>query len=400
MSQTQDTLMTQLLQVVEKEGPECLRSLLQTVCQAVLEAEMTQFLQAERYERSPQRRGQRNGYKPRTLTTRLGTLELRVPQDREGRFSTQLFERYQRSEQALLLTLQQMYLQGVSTRKVHEVTETLCQAGFSASFVSELTQKLDGQLQAWRERPLTQAYPYLVVDARYEHVRVDQQVHSWGVLLVKGIGADGHREILSVATGNSENETTWAQVFQRLWERGLRGVIYGVSDEHSGLRAAVARYFQGLGWQRCQVHYQRNAQQQVSARERAVLAARLRDVFNAPDLASALERLKRVIELYRESYPQLANWLEATAEDALAVFALPPAHRMKMRSTNGLEAFNGVVDRRTRVVRIFPNEASCLRLVTALALEQTETWLTGPRYLDMTALDDRTQLQTQELVAA
>jgi transposase-like protein len=178
MSQTQDTLMTQLLQVVEKEGPECLHWLLQTVCQAVLEAEMTQFLQAERYERTEQRRGHRNGYKPRTLTTRLGTLELRVPQDREGRFSTQLFARYQRSEQALLLTLQQMYLQGVSTRKVHEVTETLCEAGFSATLVSELTQKLDTQLQAWRERPLTQAYPYLVVDARYEHVRMDQQVQS------------------------------------------------------------------------------------------------------------------------------------------------------------------------------------------------------------------------------
>ncbi|MBI3659774.1 IS256 family transposase [Candidatus Acetothermia bacterium] len=400
MSQAQDTLMTQLLQIVEKEGTESLRTLLQTVCQGVLEAEMTQFLQAQRYERTAQRRGYRNGYKPRTLTTRLGTLELQVPQDREGRFSTQLFDRYQRSEQALLLTLQQMYLQGVSTRKVREITETLCEAGFSAGLVSELMQKLDGQLQAWRERPLTQPYPYLVVDARYEHVRVNHQVQSWGVLLVKGVRADGHREILSVATGNSENETTWAQVFQRLWERGLRGVIYGVSDEHAGLRAAVDRYFQGGMWQRCQVHYQRNAQQYVPARERAVLAARLRDVFNAPDLDRAVERLQQLIELYRESYPQLANWLEATAEDALTVFALPPAHRVKMRSTNGLEAFNGVVDRRTQVVRIFPDERSCLRLVSALAMEQTETWLTGPRYLGMTALAEWTDLKPKEIVAA
>jgi len=168
MSQTQDTLMTQLLQIVQKEGPESLRSLLQTVCQAVLEAEMTQFLQAHPYERTAQRQGYRNGYKPRTFTTRVGTLELRLPQDREGRFSTQLFQRYQRSEQALLLTLQEMYLQGVSTGKVRTVTETLCEKGFSASLVSELIQQLDAQIQAWRHRPLTQAYPYLMVDARYE----------------------------------------------------------------------------------------------------------------------------------------------------------------------------------------------------------------------------------------
>ncbi|MBI3659882.1 transposase [Candidatus Acetothermia bacterium] len=225
MKQAQDTLTTQLLQIVQQEGPQSFRTLLQTVCQAVLEAEMTHYLQAERYERNPQRRGYRNGYKPRTLVTRLGTLELRVPQDREGCFSTQLFARYQRSEQALLLTLQEMYRQGGSTRKVRKITETLCEAGFSATLVCELTQQLDAQLEQWRTRPLTQPYPYLPVDARYEHVRVDHRVRSWGVLLVKGVGLDGKREILSVQTGNSENETTWAQVFKQLGDRGLRGVI-------------------------------------------------------------------------------------------------------------------------------------------------------------------------------
>lgn len=386
MSHEQDTLMQELLQIVQQEGPESLRSLLQTVCQAVLEAEMTHNLQAEHYERTPQRRGYRNGYKPRTLTTRLGTLELRVPQDREGRFSTQLFARYQRSEQALLLTLQEMYLQGVSTRKVREITAALCEAGFSAALVSELTQQLDAELEQWRNRPLTQPYPYLVVDACYEHVRVNHQVQSWGVLLIQGIGADGHREILSVETGNSENETTWASVFKRLWERGLREVIYGVSDEHAGLKAAVSRYCQGISWQRCQVHYQRDAQQQVPRHERAGLAQRLRDVFNALDLPTAQQRLRQVIEHYRRTHPKLADWLEQTGEETLAVFHLPPAHRVRLRSTNSLEAFNGVIDRRTRVVRIFPDEGSCVRLITALAMEQTEAWVTGPRYLDMTAL--------------
>jgi transposase-like protein len=293
-----------------------------------------------------------------------------------------------------------MYLQGVSTGKVRAVTETLCEQGFSASLVSELTQQLDAPIQVWRHRPLTQAYPYLMVDARYEYVRVDQRVQSWGVLIVKGVGENGHREILSVESGNSENETTWAQVFQQLWEQGLRGVIYGVFDEHQGLRAAVARYFQGLGWQRCQVHYQRNAQQQVPLRERSVLAARLRDVFNAPDLATAQQRLGQVIGQYRQTHPKLADWLELTGEEALTVFTLPPAHRGKLRSTNGLEAFNGTIARRTRVVRIFPNEASCVRLVSALAMEQTETWLTGPKYLDMTALAEWTEPTTKELIAA
>lgn len=400
VKQTQDTLMTELLQLVEKEGSESFRSLLQTVCQAVLEAEMTQFLPAQPYERTQKRQGYRNGYKSRKFTTRLGTLELRLPQDREGHFSTQLFERYQRSEQALLLTLQDMYLQGVSTGKVRTVTETLCEKGFSASLVSQLTHQLDAQIQAWRNRALTQAYPYLMVDARYEYVRVDHRVQSWGVLIVKGVGQDGHREILSVERGNSENETTWAQVFQRLWERGLRGVVYGVSDDHQGLRAAVARYFQGVAWPRCQVHYQRNALQQVPLRDRATLAARLRDGFNAPDRLSAQHRLNQVIQQYRQTHPQLADWLEQTGEETLAVFTLPSAHRVKMRSTNGLEAFNGTIARRTRVVRIFPNEASCVRLVSALAMEQSETWLTGPRYLDMTALTEWTEPKTKELVVA
>lgn len=224
------------------------------------------------------------------------------------------------------------------------------------------------------------------------------------MLILKGVRADGHREILSVETGNSENETTWAEVFKRLWERGLRGVIYVVCDAHKGLRAAVARYFQGVIWQRCQVHYQRDAQKQVPASERAVLASRLRDVFNAPDLASARLRLGQVSESYRASYPKLADWLEETAEEALAVFHLPAAHRVRLRSTNGLEAFIGEVDRRTRVVRIFPDEGSCLRLIAALAMEQSEAWLMGPRYLDMRALEEweglKLQAETKEAVMA
>jgi len=388
MKRSKDTLLAELLQVVEQEGSESLRGLLERVCQRVLEAEMSQFLQAEPYERTDQRQGYRNGYKPRQLTTRLGRLELNVPQDRDGRFSTQLFGRYQRSERALLLCLQQMYLQGVSTRKVQKVTQMLCQRGFSAETVSQLTQELDGELEVWRNRPLEQEYPYLTIDARYEHVRMDHRVQSWGVLIVKGVGADGHREILSIETGNSENETTWSQIFQRLRDRGLRGVFYTVSDAHQGLKAALDRYFQGVIWQRCQVHFQRDAQKLVPAKERGQLASRLRDVFDAFNLENAQQRLCSVIAFYEKRYPKLSCWLEENGEEALAVFGLPPQHRKRMRSTNGLERFQEELARRTKVVGIFPNEDSCLRLTSALAMEQSEKWLAGPIYLDMNLLSE------------
>jgi len=388
MNQSKDTLIEELLQVVEEDGPDSLRGLLERVCQRVLEAEMSEFLQAEPYERTDQRQGYRNGYKPRSLTTRLGRLELNVPQDRDGHFSTRLFARYQRSERALLLCLQEMYLQGVSTRKVQKVTKMLCQRGFSAGTVSQLTKELDEELEAWRNRPLEKEYPYLMIDARYEHVRMDHRVQSWAVLIVKGVGRDGKREILGIETSNSENETTWSQLFERLRDRGLRGVKYTVSDAHKGLRAALDRYFQGTIWQRCQVHFQRDAQKQVPAKERGELAARLRDIFHAPDRESAGQRLRALIAFYEKRYPRLSKWLEEVGEEPLAVFGLPPKHRVRMRSTNGLERFQEELARRTKVVGIFPNEDSCLRLTSALAMEQSETWLSGPRYLDMSLLDE------------
>jgi transposase-like protein len=240
------------------DDPDFLRGVVQDAVQAILEAEMTAHLGAERYERVDRRSGHRNGYKPRTLHTRVGTLELRVPQDREGAFSTELFARYQRSEQALVVTLLEMYVQGVSTRKVAAITEQLCGTSFSKSQVSALAGTLDATLAAWRERPLTVAYPYLSVDARYEHVRVDGRVVSQGVLVVAGVREDGRREILAVEVADTESEATYEELFRRLKTRGLHGVILVTSDDHAGLRAAITRHFQGVSWQRCQVHFARN----------------------------------------------------------------------------------------------------------------------------------------------
>jgi putative transposase len=236
------------------DDPDFLRGLVERTLQTLLEEELTTHLGAERYERTDGRRGYRNGHKPRTLTTRVGTLELLVPQDRDGTFSTELFSRYQRTEQALVLSLMEMYIQGVSTRKVAAITEQLCGTRFSKSQVSALAGRLDGELVAWRERPLTApSYPYVWVDARYEHVRVDGRVVSQGVLLVTGLrGDDGKREVLGVTVADTESEATYQELFRSLKARGLGGVRLVISDDHAGLRQAIARQFQGAGWQRCQ----------------------------------------------------------------------------------------------------------------------------------------------------
>ena len=363
-----------------------LKDILQDFLQEHLEAEITEFLQAAPYERVKERKGHRNGYKPRMLRTRVGTLNLLVPKDREGRFQTSLFERYQRSEKALVLALQEMYLQGVSTRKVTEITETLCGTEFSKSQVSALTASLDIELDAWRSRPLDGEYPYLIVDAQYHKVRENHRIISKGILTVVGISKEGYREILAVECGITENETTWATVFKKLYERGLRGVLLVVSDDHKGLVKAINRYFQDCQWHRCQVHYLRNLLDLVPKKLRKVLAVKAKDIFNAPDREQAQLRVNQMIALYENKYPQIAEFLENSTHEVLACFNFPEEHRKRIRTTNGLERFHEEVRRRTRVIRIFPNQKSCLRLVSALAAEQHDTWVSGKRYLTMEPL--------------
>jgi putative transposase len=388
MAERDGTGLTATVQAALLDDPAFLHGLVQSAVQAILEAEMSAHLGAERYERSEGRSGHRNGYKPRTLHTRVGTLELRVPQDREGTFATELFARYQRNEQALVLTLMEMYLQGVSTRKVAAITEQLCGTSFAKSQVSALTGRLDAELAAWRERPLPASYPYLSVDARYEHVRVDGQVVSQGVLLVAGVRDDGHRELLAVEVADTESEATYEALFRRLKARGLHDVRLVTSDDHMGLRAAIARHFPGASWQRCQVHFARNVQGRVGRKERARLAEDLRAIFATPTAAQAREMAHSYAEQWRDSHPSVATQLEEALEPCLACYALPPAHRVRVRTTNGLERLNQELKRRTRVVRIFPNRASLLRLVTALVMEQSEEWVSGRRYLDMELLKE------------
>lgn len=380
---TQDTRVLDLWQEAGEGGDDGIRRLLETTVQRVLDEELTAFLGAETYERSERRTGYRNGYKPRELKTRVGTLELLVPKDREGRFQTELFGRYQRSEKALVLAVAEMYVQGVSTRKVKAITEVLCGLEISRTQVSELAKKLDAEIEAWRRRPLDRAYPYLVVDARYEKVRRGPHVVSVGVLLVVGIASDGYRELLGTYTANTENETTWSEVFRDLRDRGLRGVEFVVSDDHQGLVSAIDRHFQGALWQRCQVHFLRNVLAHVSKKDRAWAVDQMRSITNAPTLDAAREALRQVVAAFSPRYPKVAQLLDEHGAEMLAVYQLPELHRKQMRTTNMLERFNQELKRRTRVVRIFPDEASCLRLVTALAAEQSEEWQER-RYLDLT----------------
>ena len=289
------------------------------------------------------------------------------------------------------MALMEMYVEGVSTRKVKEETEELCGTSYSKSLVSQLGGSLDDELEAWRGRRLeAEAYPYLFVDARYEKVRVDTRVLSQGVLVVSGVRDDGMREILAVEVADTESEATYQELFRSLKRRGLSGVELVVSDDHQGLKAAITRHFQGASWQRCQVHYARNLLGIVSFAKRKELGADLRGIFAATGREQALEVASTVAgKWHKKGYEKVACHLEEHIEECLTCLAFPESHRRRIRTTNGFERLNQEVKRRTRVVRIFPNRDSCLRLVTALAVEQSEEWVTGRRYLDMEELKER-----------
>ena len=371
-----------VLPLAQSAAPEdALRTMLQQLIHETLEREFQQFLGAAPFERSPARRGVRNGHRRRRLLTRVGSLELRVPRDRAGQFQPTLFQRYQRSEQALVLALIEMYLQGISTRKVSAVVEQLCGVTISASEVSALTKTLDASLTAWRTRALGgKAYPYLVVDAHYERVRREGQVRSTAALWVIGVGADGYREHLGVWLGASESAGSWRRVFDDLVKRGLTGVQYVVSDEHAGLVEAIRRYFPEAAHQRCQVHFQRNVRDHISSPElQAHVRDALRNVWSSATRDEADARLARLVTELRAKHTRherLADWLEQHAPETLAVYALRDREaRRKLATTNSIEHDHAEVRRRTSVIRVFPNEASFIRLASALAVERNDQWL-------------------------
>ncbi len=375
------------------EDDDFLRSAVKAAIQAALEAEMTQALAAERSERVDGRLGYRSGWYSRSLITRVGSIELRVPRDRSGLFSTELFERYQRSERALVSALAEMYVQGVSTRKVKAVTETLCGHSFSASSVSEMNKTLDAALTAFATRRLEQPYPYLILDARYERAREGGVIASQAALIAIAVDGEGDRQILAVDLANRESTSSWRDFLLGLRQRGLHGVEFVVSDDHPGLKQAIREVLPEAAWQRCYVHFLRNALDHLPRRANDDCLQELRWIYDRRELAEVRRDLAAWLGKWSAKYPRLCTWVEENIEETLTYYRLPLSHHKHMKSTNMLERLNQEIKRRTHVVRIFPSPASCLRLIRALAVETHEEWLEGPRYLNMEDLREHKKQQ-------
>ena len=379
-----DNKLDAVMELLIENGFEGFADVLRILLNEAMKIERDHALGAGLYERTDSRRGYANGYKPKTVDTRVGRLKVDVPQVRgDVDFYPSALERGSRSERALKLAIAEMYVKGISTRRVTDVLEKMCGLDVSSTQVSRVAKILDEQLERWRNRLLGE-YPYLVLDAHYEKVCKDGSVLPCAVFTAIGIDTEGRREILGVSVSLSEAETHWRGFLKSLKRRGLSGVKFITSDDHDGLKAALNAEFSGVIWHRCQCHLQRNAVKYVpKVSMRSLVAEDLRDIFNAKDITCAEERLRKCVEKYSESSPELSEWMEENIPEGLSVFALPSKHRKRMRTTNMLERLHEEIKRRTRVARLFPNEASLLRLVSAIEIEISEDWLAGKRYLDM-----------------
>ena len=372
----EDKVLASVVEVLQAEGSEGFAKALTLLLNTAMLVEREQFTGAKAYERSEERRAHANGFKPKTVKSRVGALSVSVPQVREGGFYPNSLEKGMRSERALKLAIAEMYVQGVSTRKMARVTEELCGFSVTSSEVSRASKELDGLLSQWRERPLG-AMPYVWLDARYEKIRQNGTVVSCAVLIAKGLRTDGKRMILGVSVSLSEAEVHWRTFLSSLRERGLHGVTLVTSDAHEGLKKALQAVFHGVAWQRCQFHLQQNASAFVPKKDmKAAVASDIRDIFNVKNREKAEELLEETIRIYQGTAPHLATWMDNNLRDGFSVFALPKAHRIKCRTTNPLERVNREVKRRTAVATLFPNEASCLRLVSAVLMEISDDWET------------------------
>lgn len=385
MAQLQITLDEQLLHQLflgdaKNSG---MNALLEAILNQVLKAQASEQVKAEKYERSEERTDYRNGSYPHQLKTRVGNLTLNVPRLRNGHFSTDLFHRYQRSEQALVLSLMEMVINGVSTRRVSQITEELCGTDFSKTTVSDLCGHLDPIVAGWNNRPLKGSYPFLLVDAVYTKVRENGRIRSRGVLISYGINEEGYRTILGLKIDDSESTEAWQNYFHWLKARGLKGVDVVVSDDHGGLVSAVQKAFQGATWQRCQAHFLRNVRDRLPKPLKCEVTEQVKAVLHAPDVKTAQTLLHSFLAVYQEKVPRVTELVDAAFDDVTAVLALPEPYRRRLRTTNGMERLNEEFRRRERVIRIFPDQDSVVRLMGAVLMEQDEKWLDGRCYLKM-----------------
>ena len=377
------TLPTKYLEQLTEQGLEGLPDMIRVLVNQAMQVERENYLQAKHYERSENRRGYANGYKAKTVKTRVGEVAFDIPQVRGGGFYPQALEKGLRSERALLMTLAEMYVQGVSTRKVSAITERLCGTQVSASQVSRAAKLLDEELETWRNRPLGEIV-YLYLDARYEKVRQAGSVRDAAILIASGVKRDGRRSILGISVSLSEAEVHWRAFLEELVQRGLHGVQLIISDNHAGMKIARKAIFTGIPWQRCQFHLQQNAGQYIpKVGMRLEAAEDIRTIFNSPDWETAEAFLKKAIEKYALLAPKLADWMEVNLPEGFSVFTFPRAHQRRLRTSNYLERLSQEIKRRTRVVRVFPNEQACQRLISAILMETNDEWEYGRIYLRM-----------------
>ena len=383
--QAHPSVIREAVQLLAEHGFEGMAQAMEQLFNECMKIERQQALGVGPYQRGEARHGQANGFKPKTVKTRIGPLQLAVPQVRGAKFYPRALERGSRSEKALRLALAEMYIEGVSTAKVSRITEELCGCEISSSDVSRATATLDETLEKWRSRPLGQV-KYLVLDARYEKVRHGGSIVDCAVLIAIGVDSEGHRSVLGVSVSLSEADVHWREFFKSLMARGLHGVEFIASDAHAGLAEARRACFAGVPWQRCQFHLMHNALHHVPRQEmKSQVMDDLRSVLDSADQHAADEQLARVVRKYEQSAPKLAEWMEENVPESLTVFRLPPSHRKRLRTTNMLERLNRELKRRTRVATLFPNEASLLRLVTAILMEVSEEWETAKRYVTFEA---------------
>lgn len=377
------TLPKEYLEQLTTEGLEGLPEMIRILVNEAMQIEREKHLNAKPYERSDKRSGHANGYKPKTVRTRVGEVTFDIPQVREGGFYPQALEKGLRSERAFTLALAEMYVQGVSTRKVSAITERLCGTNVSAAQVSRAAEQLDEVLETWRNRPLGEVV-YLYLDARYEKVRQAGSVRDAAILIASGVKKDGKRAILGLSVSLSEGQAHWREFMETLVNRGLHRVQLIISDNHGGLKAARKAVFTGVPWQRCQFHLQQNAMQYVPhVGMRREVAEDIRVIFNMPDREAAKAYLMKTVEKYTSLAPELADWMEVNLPEGFTVFSFPGAHQKRLRTSNYLERLSQEIKRRTRVVRVFPNEGSCLRLISAILMEVSEEWEYGKIYLRM-----------------
>ena len=385
-----DTTIARVMETLIENGMASLGEAFGILYNAAMEIERAQFLGAGRYERSENRIGQANGFKDKEIISRVGKIPLKIPQvrdlpkDVEG-FYPKALERGIRSGRALKLALAEMYIHGVSTRKVTRITEELCGLEVTSMEVSRATKLLDKEVEAWRNRKLG-SIRYLVLDARYEKVRHGGSVIDCAVLVALGVDEGGKRTVLGTSVALSEAEVHWRAFISSLMDRGMRGVQMVVSDAHEGLKTALRATMPSVPWQRCQCHLQRNAQAYVpKISMRGAVAGAIRQIFTAADRAEAAQKLKDFVQTYEKTAPRLADWAEKNIPEGLTVFQLPVKHQKRMRTSNNIERLNKEIKRRTRVATLFPNEESLLRLVSAVLAEISEEWETGKVYLSMEA---------------